>query len=367
MGRSKYRARGGGAVKSRAGMAVTIMWLVLALVSQSACASATSQSKQPTRRAATTTTANPCGPAATPGGSATGSHAYEPAPSKPLTYGVNLAMYDTSDQVVNDPSIQAVMRSYGVPLIRMPFRATLSDAYETQAMRAIRALGALPLIIVHGPSDKNALADDVHIVRLAQQVFGAGTVYVEYGNEPELAGISATAYAASWNSVIACLKYLAPSYKYIGPVNAFYDPEYVATFDQLARPRPDFNSWHEYACATYESSDACMSHLDGWSAHVTGMRHAVQAAIGVTIPLMLTEWNLDDKPDPRYHDPAFIQTWTSAALRVLAANRANGLYAAMQYCVTNNPSFSLIDSSGALTPAGEAFFGALRQARAGQP
>lgn len=367
MGRLRYRARGAGAGagKSRAGMALTIIWLLLALVSQSACASGATRSPQATQRA--TAAASPCDVAATVAAGASNPHAYEPAPTEPLTYGVNLAMYDTSDDVVNDPSIQAEMRSYGVPIIRMPFRTTLSDAYETQAMQAIRALGALPLIIVHGPTDKSALVDDVHIVRLAQRVFGAGTVYVEFGNEPELAGISATAYAASWNTVIACLKHLAPTYKYIGPVNAFYDPQYVATFDQLARPRPDFNSWHEYACATFESNDACMSHLDGWSSHVTGMREAVQAAIGVTIPMMLTEWNLDDKPDPRYHDAAFIQTWTSAALSVLAANRANGLYAAMQYCVTNNPSFKLIDSSGALTPAGEAFFGALRQTHGGQP
>ncbi len=364
MGMSRYRALGAGAVKSRVGMAMSIVWLILALVGQSACANGAPRTAQ---RATATAPATLCGAAASASGSASGSHAYEPAPSGSLTYGVNLAMYDTSDEVVNDPSTQAVMRSYGVPIIRMPFRSTLSDAYETQAMQAIRAIGALPLVIVHGPTDKNALADDVHILRLVQRVFGASTVYVEFGNEPELAGISATAYAASWNTVIACLKSLAPTYKYIGPVNAFYDPQYVTTFDQLARPRPDFNSWHEYACATFESNDACMSHLNGWSSHITGMSQAVHAAIGVTIPMMLTEWNLDDQPDPRYHDPVFIQSWTSAALSVLAANRANGLYAAMQYCVTNNPSFNLIDSSGAFTPAGEAFFGALRQARVAQP
>jgi hypothetical protein len=97
------------------------------------------------------------------------------------------------------------------------------------------------------------------------------------------------------------------------------------------------------------------------------MNHVVQAAIGKTIPIMITEWNLDDRPDPRYQQSAFIEQWTTEALATLAANRANGLFAAMHYCVTNNPNFSLITLSGSYTPAGQAFFTALQQARVSAP
>lgn len=337
-----------------------LVLLLVALVTQSACAIAvpfTAQRPTPTNSVCSVTASHAGAPTY-------GAPASQVAPQAPLAYGTNLSLYDESDDVVNEPTVQALLRIYGVPIIRMPFRSTLSDAYEVRAMQAIRSMGALPLLIIHGPTDVNALADDVHIMSLVKGVFGDTPVYIEFGNEPELAGISAQAYAAAWNTIIPCLKSLAPTYKFVGPANSFFNPEYVATFDRLANPRPDFNSWHEYACANFDSNGTCMRYLNNWTTHITDMNRAVRAATGKTIPIMITEWNLDDRPDPRYQDVAFIQSWTAAALNALDANRANGLYAAMQYCVTDNPSFGLINSSGFFTPAGQAFFQALRQARA---
>lgn len=338
---------------------LTLVILLLALLAQTACASISV--KPPVQP---TATIDPCGGLASGASVLAERAASVAAPSAPLTYGVNLSMYDTQDVVVNDANVQAILRNEGVPIIRMPFRYTLSDEYVLQAMRAIRAMNALPLLILHGPTDPNMLADDFHLLTLAISIFHQDTVYVEFSNEPELAGISAKAYAAAWNSVIPCLKHIAPTYKFIGPANAFYNPDYVATFDRLASPRPDFNSWHEYACANSDSDSACLSYVGRWTEHITGMNHAVKAAVGKQIPIMITEWNLDDRPDPRYQQSAFIQQWTTEALATLAANRANGLFAAMQYCVTNNPNFSLITSSGSYTPAGQAFFTSLQQARA---
>ena len=79
---------------------------------------------------------------------------------------------------------------------------------------------------------------------------------------------------------------------------------------------------------------------------------------------MITEWNLDPQQDPRYTDAAFIQPWMTKALQTLEANAANGLYAAMQYCVTNNQGFNLIDGQNSLTPQGEVFFRSLAAVRA---
>ncbi len=337
---------------------LALVTLLLALLAQTACAFISVTS--PVRP---TATSDPCGGLAS-GVSVLAERATGVAVSAPLTYGVNLSMYDTQDTVVNDTNVQAILRNEGVPIIRMPFRSTLSDEYELQGMRAIRAMNALPLLILHGPTDPHMLADDFHLLTLAISVFHQDTVYVEFSNEPELAGISAKAYAAAWNSVIPCLKHIAPTYKFVGPANAFYNPDYVATFDRLASPRPDFNSWHEYACANSDSDSACLSYVGRWTEHLTGMNHAVKAAVGKQIPIMITEWNLDDRPDPRYQQSTFIQQWTTEALATLAANRANGLFAAMQYCVTNNPNFSLITSSGSYTPAGQAFFTSLQQTRA---
>jgi hypothetical protein len=82
---------------------------------------------------------------------------------------------------------------------------------------------------------------------------------------------------------------------------------------------------------------------------------------------MLTEWNLDAEPDPRYANAQFMQAWTTQAMRTLAANQSAGLFAAMQYCATSNPSLQLIDGTGHLTPEGQAFFQeAARAANGGQ-
>jgi len=273
-----------------------------------------------------------------------------------LIYGINLSLYDTNDQVVNNPETQQLLKQKHMPIIRMPFRFGLPDAYELQALRTIREIGAIPLIIVHGAIDQNALADDRHLISLTQSVFGGDTVYVEYGNEADLAGVDVWRYTESWNAVIPQLKAMAPTYKFIGPVNFEHNPTYIATFDKSANPRPDLNSWHEYACHPDDSDASCVSHLADWTTHIQQTNEAVQAAIGRTVPIMITEWNLDAAPDPRYSNSNFIQTWTTSALRTLDENRSNGLMAALYYCATNHPSFSLIDRANNLTPEGQAFF-----------
>jgi hypothetical protein len=290
----------------------------------------------------------------------------EPTPS-PLIFGMNMSLFDTNDQIVNNPATQQLLRRERVPIIRMPFRSTLSDAYELQTLQAIKTIGAIPLVIIQGAADVNALADDTHLIGLVQRVFGKSTVYVEYGNEEDLAGIDVTRYTNSWNAVVPHLKAMAPTYQFGGPVNYQYNPTYVATFDQHANPRPDFNSWHEYVCGTSDSDAYCLAHIANWTTHIQATNSAVAAAIGTTIPIMITEWNLDPQQDPRYTNASFIQPWTLTALQTLEANTANGLVAAMQYCATNNQGFELIDSGNNLTPQGQTFFQQLQRIAGGTP
>lgn len=280
-----------------------------------------------------------------------------PAPHSfaPWIMGTNLGLYDARDQVINDPAAQRVLWDMGFPIIRMPFRHGLPDAFILRALGVIRALDAVPLVIVYGPDDANALADDLHAIGLVQQVFGGATVYIEFGNEPDLAGFSASAYTSAWNAVIPALKSLAPAYEFAGPVTFQADPAYIASFDRLASPRPDVNTWHEYACYPGSSDDVCLARLTDWTTHVREINAAVRVAIGTTLPSMITEWNLDATADPRYANDIFMARWTTAALGALARATPYGLVAAMQYCVANNPDLSLIDGANALTPEGRGF------------
>jgi len=287
-----------------------------------------------------------------------------PAPPSPLLFGTNMGLFTANDQIVTNPATQQLLRANGVAIMRIPSRFTLSDETELAALRAVKTIGAAPLVILHGATDANALADDLHLLGLIQSVFGAGPVYIEFGNEEDLAGVDVTRYSDAWNQVVPQLKTQAPTYKFIGPVTYTYNPAYVAAFDKHANPRPDFNSWHEYVCNPTNTDSYCMEHINNWNTHIALTNDAVKAAIGTTLPFMITEWNLDPQQDPRYSNAAFIQPWTTKAIQTLEANAANGLFAAMQYCATNNQGFNLIDGQNALTPQGEVFFRSLAAIRA---
>ncbi len=281
----------------------------------------------------------------------------------PLLYGANMALFDGHDQMLQNTGSQQLLKQQGMAIIRMPFRSGMADSVEVQALQTIKNIGAAPLIIVHGAVDTNVTQDDIHEIQLAQSVFGSSVVYVEFGNEEDLAGVNVSKYTAAWNATVPKLKALAPTYKFIGPVNFQYNPSYIATFDRNASPRPDFNSWHEYVCNTSESDSYCLTHIANWSTHVTLTNQAVQAAIGTTLPIMITEWNLDPQQDPRYSNSTFMRQWTQTALNTLSANTAYGVVAAMQYCATNNQGFNLIDGNNQPTAEGQTLFTALAQVR----
>ena len=104
-------------------------------------------------------------------------------------FGTNMGLYDGNEQMFQ-PATQAILEGWHTPVVRMPFRGSLSDGVELQALNAIKTMGATPLVIVHGAVDSTVLSDDQHLLALTAQVFGSSTVYVEYGNEEDLAGVN---------------------------------------------------------------------------------------------------------------------------------------------------------------------------------
>src|SRR5690242_2748810 len=152
-------------------------------------------------------------------------------------FGTNMGLYDGNEQMLQ-PSTQAVLKSWQTPVVRMPFRTSLSDNVELQALLAIKTMGATPLVIVHGAVDSSVLSDDQHLLSLTAQVFGSSLVYVEYGNEEDLAGIDDVTYTNSWNAVVPTLKAQHPTYAFMGPVNFQKNPTYIGYFVGHANPAP---------------------------------------------------------------------------------------------------------------------------------
>ncbi len=311
----------------------------------------------------------PPNPNATPTPTSTATSTPTPTPtptggpdSAHLIRSVNDSLFDTKDQLMNDPTTQAILRAHSTPIVRMPFRDALTDAQDIQALNAIKNTGAAPLVNVHGACVSDPHTIDNHWLSLVAQVFTSGPVYVEYGNEEDLScnggsGISATTYQASWNAVVAQLKATPAysSYYFIGPVTYQSDPTYIATFVKGANPQPDYISWHEFVCSSSDSDSYCLSHSNNWATHIANTNSAVLSAIGHTIPIMITEWNLDPGKDRRYSNQSFIQQWTTTALSEWSSLTASGLYAAFNYTCESHPDFQLIDSSDNLTYQGAVF------------
>lgn len=245
-----------------------------------------------------------------------------------------------------------------VRMIRMPVRSGLSNQVEVQAAQTIKCLGAVPLVILQGANDANVLADDRLIVSEMNQLFGNGIVYYEFGNEEDLSGVTVTKYTTAWNTVIPQLKALALHGQFVGPVNYQYDHNYLTSFLQQANPRPDEISWHEYTCSYKSDASLCLSHLDNWTTHISDARVVMQATLGTSLPIMISEWNYapdqliqsNGQPiaDGKWDNTSFMTAWTTKAMQVLAQNH---IFAAMQYSATNT-ALPLVASNGTMTTQG---------------
>jgi hypothetical protein len=271
-----------------------------------------------------------------------------------------MGLFDGGELLLSNGATRQILVNWHTPYIRMPFRSSLSDSTELQALNAIKAIGATPLVIVHGAADSTVATDDPHLLGLVAQVFGSSTVYVEYGNEEDLAGVNTTTYTSSWNAIVPGLKAAHPTYKFIGPVNAFSEPSYIGYFVGHASPAPDFVSWHEYTCSPTDAVSTCMSRIGNWTEHANQMHAAEVAAAGHSFPFMITEWNMDAFNDSRYLDPTVIGPWTTQALQELNTLVGYGLVGAFQYCAdSHGGGFELIIYCGLLTPQGAAFQAAI--------
>lgn len=274
--------------------------------------------------------------------------------TQPPVFGINLSMYGphAPDQFVDDPVTHAMFAHLGVPLVRIPIRAGLTDQRLVTVLQAVKSAGATPVVILHGAVVADARRIDLHLLALVRGVFGTQRVYLELGNEEDNNGITAVRYTQVWNQVVTALRAHSPSaYQYGGPVAFDDDLPYINYFVRHASPRPAFISWHEYVCSTADSARVCTAHITRWGLHVARINALLRTAIGRTLPLMISEWNLDANPDPRYTQPAFIGAWVRRALFELERLRAVGVIGALYYTATSNQN-SLVEANRRFTPEG---------------
>jgi hypothetical protein len=294
-------------------------------------------------------------------------------------FGVNMSFYDAHDHLATDSATQALFRDWGTPMVRVPLRdafdggAKVTDGQLLTAMRAVRTVGATPVLVLRGPGggrdEDDIRSTDLHLLDLVHQVFGDGAAYLEFGNEPDLASVDPEEYADAWNAVVPALKSRYPDagYRYAGPVTSRVDHEsadYVGTFVRLARPAPDVLSWHEYLCDTTVSGwqDTCTAHLANWQTHVDGVEDRVRAATGHTLGYLVSEWNIDPRDTgpvyTREANAGYLAAWTRTALRTL--HRLDPApEGALLYTATDHGNFALVKGSTTPTAQGTAFHAAM--------
>lgn len=278
-----------------------------------------------------------------------------------LLFGTNLGLFTSNDQVITSDATRQMMQQIHVQIIRIPVRTNLPNDIEMQAAQAVKAIGAIPLVVLTGMRDPNVQADDTQIINDMNSVFGNTLVYYEFGNEDDWNGLTIDRYTVGWNQLIPQFKHLAHNGKFIGPVSYQYSHDNLTTFLQGANPRPDAISWHEYTCSYKDPAADCLAHIDNWTTHISDARAVMQSTLGQNLPIMITEWNYaadqsvqsngQPFPDNKYNNPAFMTAWTTKALQTLAENQ---VFASMQYSVTNT-ALPMITYNNTLTTQGTAF------------
>lgn len=288
-------------------------------------------------------------------------------PPSPLLFGTNLGLFNSNDQFLTSDTTRQMMQQMHVRMVRIPTRSNLPLSLTIQAAQDTKDIGAIPLIVLEGMRNAHPLQVDTQIVQAMNSIFGNSAVYYEFGNEDDWNGLPIDRYTAGWNQVIPPLKKLALNGKFVGPVSYQYSHNNLTTFLQGANPRPDAVSWHEYTCSWQDLAAQCLSSIDKWTTHVNDARAVMRSTLGTVLPVMITEWNYaadqsvqnNGQPhaDNKYDNAAFMTQWTTRALQTLAAN---GVFASMQYTVTNT-ALPMITYQNRMTVQGQTFQGLYRK------
>lgn len=282
-------------------------------------------------------------------------------PPSPLLFGTNLGLFNSNDQFLTSDTTRQMMQQMHVRMVRIPTRSNLPLSLTIQAAQDAKDIGAIPLIVLEGMRNAQPLQADTQIVQAMNAIFGNSVVYYEFGNEDDWNGLPIDRYTAGWNQIIPPLKKLALNGKFVGPVSYQYSHDNLTTFLQGANPHPDAVSWHEYTCSWQDPATLCLASIDKWTTHMNDARAVMHSTLGMTLPIMITEWNYaadqsvqsngQPNADNKYDNAAFMAQWTTRALQTLAVS---DVFASMQYTVTNT-ALPMITYQNHMTVQGQTF------------
>lgn len=150
----------------------------------------------------------------------------------------------------------------------------------------------------------------------------------EIGNEPDINGLSADKYSAVWNDFVTVLKQLRPDAKFIGPVLANYNSDYIQAFlraiVQNHYPVPDAIDWHYYPCGW--TMDVNWPHCFAQSiphenplTQAADVRAQMQHILGYQLPIGISEWSSDTSGILPAREPGMSQFITQTLNQMIQA------------------------------------------------
>ncbi|MBV9711154.1 MAG: hypothetical protein JO011_09605, partial [Ktedonobacteraceae bacterium] len=229
-------------------------------------------------------------------------------------FGTNDTYEWLPNNIQTQPKIQQALHDAGFTLIRTFFPDKASDADINKRVQTIENSGAQCLGVITNIFNTSF---DEHLINF----LGSRCQLYEFGNEPDLNGISIQSYLQQWNKEIPQLRQINPTARFIGPVtyNDQGNHGYMNDFLKgvaASKVLPDAISFHWYPC--YQDTKAsCLSKAGTYSQVAQGVRSQVRSILGKDLPIGISEWNYDPgNPPPTYgDDPQFISAFTTIALQ----------------------------------------------------
>ncbi len=247
----------------------------------------------------------------------------------PGAIGMDVSAYGYPNVFANDLVEQQKLKTLGIQYMRMDLKySTLGDPTSKivcaavgcdtrwtgdQWVQAIKAIGAQPLIIVH-----------YHAVDAANMVkhFNKDTNnYVQYwmvGNEPDLAGISATTYSTNFNQDYDAMKAIDRTNKIGGGATAWYDAPFLQAFLRQSGSRVDFVDFHWYAQeGTMPGNYTTLFQIAAGFGHsINNLRALIQQIVPARssqIWIEVGEWELNWRGTAQ-NDSNFHSLWAASVL-----------------------------------------------------
>ncbi|QBD82921.1 hypothetical protein EPA93_45960 [Ktedonosporobacter rubrisoli] len=264
-----------------------------------------------------------------------------------FVFGTNMPPDYVAHTVRNTPEIQARIKAGSFTLMRVAFDSTDSDAMIESKIGACNACGTAMLAIL----TRSSSSFNQHLV----QYLGSRCNLYEFTNESDLNGWDVNTYIDKWNAEIPNLRRINPTAAFIGPalgVVAHFD-SYLKPFLQACKSSgviPDAVSFHSYPCTnTPDASECAPRAVNIGKNDVVACRNIVQAVFERSIPIGVTEWNIDANNPPKSYtqDASFNYTWTKNALKAMIES---GCEIACQFDAASGAGYGLLDLVSTTSP-----------------